>query len=140
METNNYPSAQPQSITTLFQSTFQVQPENRIPLSIYIPDRDRNNRPIDIFFWKELITTQMSLLYGGCSLSSVQGFWLQGEVLISENTSIITTYITPHEFAASVHSFKSMLYRLYYQTNQDTLLITLGDQIYYFRPEQNNAN
>lgn len=140
METNNFPSAQPQSITTLFQSTLRIQPENRISLSIYIPDRDRDNRPVDVVFWKEMIATKMSLLYGGCSLSSVQGFWLQGEVLISENTSIITTYVTFQEFAASMHAFKSMLYRLYYQTNQDTLLITLGDQIYYFRPEQNNAN
>ena len=133
METNNFPSKQPQSIFNLFQSAIQVQPENRISLSIFLPDRDRNNQSIDIFFWREMIVTNLSMLYGGCSVSKVQGFWLQGEVLISENTLIITTFITPEEFSQSIEAFKNMLHRLYYQTNQDTLLVTLGDNIYYYR-------
>ena len=132
MEPNNSLASQP-PITTFFQSALQLEREDRIPLSIYLPDRDRENKPVDISSWQEILIQQMSLCFGGCSVSQTLGFW-QGQVLVTENTFVIMSYVTHQQLIENISALKTNLDRFYYQTNQETLLIVLGNNIYLYKP------
>jgi hypothetical protein len=124
-------------ITTIFESALQLEPENRIPLYIHLPDRDCQNQQFDNTEHRDKFTQQFTLWFGGCSIDQKLGFW-QGQAFVCENTHVLMSYVTYEQLIENMHGLKTILDDFYYRTNQETLLLVLGNRVYFYQPSSFN--
>lgn len=139
METNNSISVI-LPITTIFESALQLKPENRIPLYIYLPDRDSQNQQVDNSEHRDVFIQKFTTWFGGCSVEQTLGFWQGQQVLVCENTLVIMSYVTHEQIINNMEGLKSILDDFYYQSKQETLLIVLGNSVYLYEPTSSGSN
>lgn len=101
-------------------------------LTIYLPDKDRNQRPIRNI--EDYIEGSMRLLVemnrGVTRLPIASGIWRNDEDEdIEENTTIIYSYITdPETFLNKIPKLKSLLYNFGEETNQGEVFVEFSGE------------
>lgn len=138
METSN-PISVIHPITTIFESALQLKPENRIPLYIYLPDRDSQNQQVDNSEYRDKFIQKFTIWFGGCSVEQTLGFW-QGQVLVCENTLVIMSYVTHEQLIKNIDALKALLDEFHYQNKQECMLLVLGNNVYLYDPTSSEPN
>ena len=100
--------------------------------TIYIPDRDRENRPVDDFdAWIDKGMMLLTELNGGCTrLPNTSGHWLseRGEI-VKENTALIYSFFWDMAaFERQLPRVREFLHRFGRETNQSEVMVELSGE------------
>ena len=121
-------------LATLFKQTFELERQECIQLSIYLPDRDLDNRRVRVRAWQKKINKKLNECFGGSSVAKVRGFYLLGHTLIKERTLVISCYLSPERFTEGLRELKPLLDGYFFHSRQECLLLVLADEVFYYRP------
>ena len=106
-------------------------------LTLYIPDKDKNGKPIkNLDRWIKEAQTILTPIGGGrTSLSPADGTWSnpEGGGVVWEKTRIIYTYIEPDKFEENVGLLREFLHRFGRETNQGEVVFEFDGRFYRIR-------
>ena len=120
-----------------FKKLFGTAEESSQQLTLYIPDKDRNGRPIKNL--KEWISEAMKLLTtiggGATAFPPADGSWFDPEKksTVWEKTTIIYTFIIPEKFEANIRNLKNFLCRFGRETGQGEVVFQFHGNFYKIR-------
>jgi hypothetical protein len=100
--------------------------------TIYIPDRDRNNRELDhIDYWIDAGMKLLTEINGGCTrLPNTTGHWLSDDrEIVKENTALLYSYFQELEaFEKQLPRVRDFLHRFGRETNQGEVMVELSGE------------
>jgi hypothetical protein len=106
-------------------------------LVLYIPDKDKDGKPIDdIDKWIEEAQTILTAIGGGTtSYPPADGTWLNPEnnKIVRERTKIIYTYIIPDKFECNLEALRVFLHKFGRETNQGEVVFEFDGVFYKIR-------
>jgi len=103
-------------------------------LLLYIPDKDKNGKPIKAkSAWLKEAQSMMSKIGGGCTTyPSAVGAWLNPDTqkLIIEGTTLVYTYVLPQNFNQHKAALKAFVHAFGYETNQGEVIVFFAGDLY----------
>jgi hypothetical protein len=103
-------------------------------LTLYIPDKDRNNQEIGTQRkWVLEAANLLAKIGGGVTIMPpAEGGWLdeENDVIIWEHPIIVYTYIKPEMFEEYLPRLRDFLHRLGRDTNQGEIVIEFDRRFY----------
>jgi len=106
-------------------------------LSIFIPNKDKNNKVIDNHkkWVKEAIDILSSIGGGATAMPPADGSWLNSETgnMILEKTTVIYSYVYPDKFKENMQNLRNFLHKFGRESNQGEVVFEWDNQFFKIR-------
>lgn len=102
-------------------------------VTIYIPSRDRDGKPVEFEEWVIRAMNLLSQIGGGATrMPPVQGAWLNPETqaLITEEVTLVYSYVDGDTFAARLPDVRALMHSMGRALNQGEVVIEFNDTLY----------
>lgn len=98
----------------------------RTRVTLYIPDTDRYGEKIDHAHWTAAACRFFSRIAGGATvIPNAYGVWLEGEMLIRENVTIVYSSIPETSDLTAIKRFAALFAE---STQQAAVALEIGEQ------------
>jgi hypothetical protein len=107
-------------------AAFGAKPVHGERFAVYIPNKDRDGKPVAQKEWIEATLRLLSEVGGGATaMPPVTGAWLNPETdrMILEEPVVVYSYIRPADFVARLSDLVGFVKRLGRETNQGAVAI-----------------
>jgi len=114
-------------------AAFGAKPVHGERFSIYIPNKDRDGKPVGQHLWIEAALKLLSDVGGGATaMPPVTGAWLNPDTkeLILEEPVVVYSYVKPEAFVARLDDLVSFVKNLGAVTNQGAVAIEYGGDFF----------
>jgi hypothetical protein len=105
-------------------------------ITIYVPSRDRDGKPVDFESWVMRALELLSLVGGGATrMPPAQGAWLNPDTgaLIIEDVTLVYSYVDGDALAARLPNIRRFLHELGRALNQGEVVIEVNENFYKIR-------
>lgn len=105
--------------------------QKTLRVTIYIPDRDMTGAKIDSDHWKASVCRLFAHMTGGATvIPNAQGVWLEGDMLIAENVSIVFCLIPVDTLACNISRIMNLVRAFKMEANQAAVALEIDSKMY----------
>jgi len=104
-------------------------------VTLYIPTRDRDEKPVEFESWVAEAMTLLSEIGGGATrLPPAEGAWLRDDgQLIKEHIHMVYSYVDGDAFLKSGQKIREFAHRMGRELNQGEIVIEVTDRLFRIR-------
>jgi hypothetical protein len=107
-----------------------------IGITIYVPSRDRDGKPVDFEGWVVRTLELLSQVGGGATrMPPAQGAWLnpKTDALIIEDVTLVYAYVDGDALAAQLADIRQLMHEMGRALNQGEVVVEFNDSFYKIR-------
>ncbi len=105
-------------------------------ITIYVPSRDRDGKPVDFESWVMSALEILSRVGGGATrMPAAQGAWLNPDTgaLVIEEVTLVYSYVDGDALAARLADIRRFLHEMGRTLNQGEVVIEVNENFYKIR-------
>lgn len=122
-----------ESRTIDIAETFRASDARHQRFSIYVPNKDKDGKPVEQEAWAGMAVELLSDICGGATeMPPVRGAWLNREsgTLVVEEPVLVYSFIEPEPFADRISEVVDLVHRIGRETRQGQMAIEFDSVLY----------
>ena len=120
----------------LIEAFGAAEEATRDRITIYVPSRDRDGKPVDFESWVVRALELLSGVGGGATrMPPAQGAWLNPDngALIVEDVTLVYSYVDGDALAARLPDIRQFLHGMGRSLSQGEVVVEINDTLYKIR-------